>query len=53
MKYQLTENVKKAISEFEELLKSFLHYQNKKKEILEEAKKKVENAIHLIKKNDK
>lgn len=53
MKYQLTDNVKKAIAEFEELLKNFTQIQNKKKEILKEAKKKVENAISLIKRKDK
>ena len=49
MKYQLTDNVKKAIAEFEELLKNFSQNQTKKRELIKEAKKKVENAVLLIK----
>ena len=53
MKYTLTENIKKSINEFEELLKIFSHKQKDKKKDVQEVKKKVEDAISLITKMEK
>lgn len=48
MEYVLTENIKKSINEFEELLKTFSHKQQDRAEDIQEVKQKIENAISLI-----
>ena len=48
MKYELTENVKKAINEFEEMLKIFASSEKVKKEDIEYIKQKLEYAIKVI-----
>jgi hypothetical protein len=48
MKYELTENVKKAINEFEEILKIFVNPEKIKKEDIEYIKQKLEYAIKII-----
>jgi ElaB/YqjD/DUF883 family membrane-anchored ribosome-binding protein len=50
MKYEITENVKKSINDFEETLKNLLENNNSKKQEIENAKQKIQNALELIKK---
>lgn len=53
MKYELTENVKKAIEEFELDLEAFTKNFKQKKEALEVAKQKVEEAIKMVEEIEK
>lgn len=49
MKYTLNDNIKKAIEEFDELLKNINTQNQKKKIIIKSIKEKLEHAISVIK----
>jgi hypothetical protein len=49
MKYELTENIKKAIKDFDELLKKISEIKQMREDEKKEMKQKLEYALSLIK----